>query len=446
MRPTGEVRCAFAAMLGLFIAAWGGGCGKASQANHDGGDGSISPGDAFGGGKRSFDVVAVLRGTGIPSGNPPPPSNTFTLVLDVDARQAIAGGNGRASVVGITSSDGRTFRSSDEFSVGDASQSACSGQQDVHYQGFEVTVSGGALTGSATGVADISCGDCSFTVPFAATLTGSADKTRPTLHISSAVPVTPFDGFNLTVSEPLPATATARLVGADGTGVDMVPVIGTGAVPLIAEFSKPDVVLRSGQAYFVTLDGLVDFAGNAAVADPPLGLAAFPMAPLVAEDGFESATGTTLGGAMVVTGGAALPVISGSTSLYIGTPGAPGLDVSNGRSLAVHLARQAGDTMLRFSYRIVGTSASPSFPGNVRVGSEGASPGQVIYSFTTPTATDTLTIGGQPAYAGVATTMTVALPGDATDQVLVDVTPEGFLCGLRGITTGGLLIDDLRLE
>jgi hypothetical protein len=42
--------------------------------------------------------------------------------------------------------------------------------------------------------------------------------------------------------------------------------------------------------------------------------------------------------------------------------------------------------------------------------------------------------------------MTVALPGDATDEVLVYVAPQIITCGPRGIMNAGLLIDDLRLE
>ena len=72
----------------------------------------------------------------------------------------------------------------------------------------------------------------------------------------------------------------------------------------------------------------------------------------MAEDGFEFATGDVVGGAMVMTRGA-LPAISGNTSLYIGTPFAPALEgIGNRSSLMVRLARQAGDTKLRFSHRV----------------------------------------------------------------------------------------------
>lgn len=433
------------AALAVLAGVSGAGCGKATQARPDGGDGSVSLGDALGPGRHFFDVIAGL--SPVDGGSVPPQSNSFTLVIDVDAGVAIAGGSGRAAAVGLTSADGRTFRTTGSFSVGAAGAGQCSGAQDVRYDSLEVTVAGNGLTGSATGVADISCGDCSFTAPFTARLAGTPDSTSPTLHLLGVVPASPFDSFSLIASEPLPATATARLVASDGAAIDLVPVIATGAIPLISAFSKPDVVLRAGQTYFVTFDGLVDLAGHVDPSGTPLGLASFPAAPTVPEDGFESATGATLGGAMVMTAGV-LPAISGNTSLYLGAPGTPGLDLATGRSLMVHLARQAGDTMLRFSYRVISVQSTPAFSGMLRVGSEGASPGQATTSFPlTTTGIGKLTIAGQIAYASDVATMTAALPADATDQVLVYLGPFGGLnCGPGFAAQAGLLIDDLRLE
>ena len=94
---------------------------RVAETNPDGGDGSLTMVDA---GRRTrpatgvhaFDVVAVLRADGSTN---LPPTNRFTLVLDVSALRMIAGGNGRGAIVGVTTDDGRTFRSAGAFAVGD---------------------------------------------------------------------------------------------------------------------------------------------------------------------------------------------------------------------------------------------------------------------------------------------------------------------------------------
>src|SRR5262249_33665857 len=158
-------------------------------------------------------------------------------------------------VLDVTSTDGRTFLSTTPFTVG-VDPNACSGPVSVTYQNLAVTITGGALTGRAGGTALVSCGDCDFNISFTATLTGIADATPPTLRASGSPPSNPFDGLTLMASEPLPAAATARLVADDGAAIDLFPQRVDGAVPLVVGFSKPDVVLRAGQGYVVTLDGL----------------------------------------------------------------------------------------------------------------------------------------------------------------------------------------------
>jgi len=420
------------------------GCGKGTHAKPDGGDGSLATPDAQAGWPRSFDVVAVLSGDGSTA---LPPTSRFTLVLDPGSGLAIAGANGRGAVITVTTDDTRRFRSSVQFYAQDENPNVCSGAEGVRYDGFDVTVTDAGLTGSATGAASISCGDCSFLVPFSATLSGVPDRTPPTLRAAGSALATPFDAFGVRASEPLPVTASARLVADDGATITLIPTVMTGDVPLIVGFSKPDVVLRSGQGYAVTFDGLVDFAGLSDPGGPPLRVGAFPAAPIIPEDGFESVTGNTLGGAMVVTTGEALPTIAGSASLYVGQPGAPGLDASNGRSLLVKLARQPGDTRLRFSYRGVSVGTQPGFSGAIRVGSEGATPGP-FESFPGVTGAPemlTLTVAGSPVYASAVATKDLELPVDATDEVLVSIVPNDFTCGPTRISSG-LLIDDLRLE
>ena len=232
-------------MLGVVVALGALGCGKGAQKNPDGGDGSLNP-DAPATAWRSFDVVAVLAADGSTA---IPPTNRFTLVQDLTALRVIAGGNGRATVVPVTTGDGRTFRSGGSFTVGDMTMDACSGPQEVRYDSFQVTVTGESLTGTATGAASISCGDCSFFVPVTATLTGTADKTVPTLRAAGARAATPFDPIWLSASEPLPAGVTAKLLADDGASIDLVPQILDGDLPVVVAFYKPDIILRAGQGY-----------------------------------------------------------------------------------------------------------------------------------------------------------------------------------------------------
>jgi len=428
-------------LLALAAAPCLGGCGKGAQATPDGGDGAPISWDGAIAGMHAFDVTAVLHAKS--NGPPPPPTNGFTLVVDTAARLAIAGGKGQGATVALTTTDGRTLRSTAGFTVGGGGGSV---SERFQYDTFEVTLTDGALAGTATGTASLSAGEQVLSAPFTATLAGRADETAPTL-LAFGTPTNPFDGFALIASEPLPTSAAARLVADDGAAIDLVPALVDGAVPIVVGFSKPDVVLRAGQGYVVALDGLVDFAGNVDRGGQPLRLATFRDAPLAPEDGFESAVaGSELGGALVVSG-EPLPAIAGTASLYVGSK----LDTPRGVAaplfpLGIRLARQAGDTTLRFTYRTVDLTTTPSFLGLLWVGAEGGATGPAISSFPSTGAVETLTIGAQTIYARAAVTMAVPLPADASDDVLLVVAPATPSLGVFQTPPTGLLIDDVRLE
>jgi hypothetical protein len=148
---------------------------------------------------------------------------------------------------------------------------------------------------------------------------------------------------------------------------------------------------------------------------------------------------------MIVSAGT-LPPITGSTSLYVGSMGAPVLDSSVGRSLMVRLSRQAGDTVLRFSYRVIASQLQMYFSAAVRAGSEGRSPGQIVFTSATVSPTEALTVAAGTLYASAVATLEATLPDDATDEVLVSVAPSSLLCSPIAIAAAGMLIDDLRLE
>ena len=445
VRKQGFVQVGTLAVLAAAVSS--GGCGKATKMNPDGGDGVVTTTPDGLPGLQSFDVVAVLRSTGTTTLPQALSTSSFTMVIDVDAGLAIVGANGSGAVVGLTSTDRWTFRSTGPFEAARAGTACGAGLDDVIFETIEVTIAGGSLTGSAQGTALIPCGDCAIPVVFTAFLTGTSDVTPPALRGFSSLPTSPFDGFRLVTSEPLPATATARLIADDGAVIDLVPQIIPGDVPILVSFTKPELLLRAGHAYSISLDGLVDFAGHADLSGLPLRLASFTAAPTVPADGFESATGNVLGGAMVMTAGP-LPAIAGNTSLYIGAANVPALDSPTGRSLMVRLSRRAGETKVRLSYRTVAGQASTGFSGWLRAGSEGATPGPFEHWLgTAPGSTaEMLTVAGQTVYASPVASKEVMLPADVTDEVLVWITPSVSTCISFAPASAGLLIDDLRLE
>ena len=416
------------------------GCGTHAATSTDAGDGSVEP-ETAPQGRRSFDVVATFAGPvkGLP------PTNTFTLVLDPDARQVIVGGMGRAVVVPAASADGRTFTVAAPFSVG-VLGSACDGLTMIDYTSLTLTLAGSSFHGKAMGAGQISCGDCQFMEPFVADVTGVPDATPPLLFTSGA-PTNPFQAFSVVTSEPLPATATAHLTGGDGSHVELVPIVVDGVVPLVTGFLKPDVVLAYGQGYVVTFDGLVDFAGLRGSADGPLRLASFDAPPLVAEDGFEGATGTSVGGAPLVTA-APLAPLDGAKSVYIGPAGAPApAGITPGASLHVRLAISPGDTMLKFSYRTLSRTQGGFF-GVVLLGSVGHKADGVASldpPTNTPPATQTQWPDGTTTFASDILSGAIPLPPDVGDELLVSFETSQSFCGLPE-PPAGVLIDDLRLE
>ena len=427
-------------LLGFF------GCGSRaavpSVAPDAGGDaGSVS-------GRRSFDVTATLGAPGPDAAVLPPNvsrTRTFTLVLDADEGRAIVGGNGRAAVVPFTSPDGRAFHIRTGVSVGDAA-ATCGGGTELDFEVLDFTVNGTTLQGTASGQAVVSCGDCQFNVPFTATLAGGADTTPPLLFVGGAIPTTPFDSFALIASEPLPATATASLTLSDGSHVDLVPTLVDGTIPVVTGFSKPDQVLPLG-GLAVASEGLVDFAGLRGSADAPLRLAAFAAAPLLPEDGFESATAPQVGGAVVIVAGTgALPPIAGTRSVYIGGLGAPSPDGRPvGTSLRVRLAVQPGDTKVRFSYRVASQSPGAGFGGAVHVGSVGHTTGHASIDGGGQ-GTGAQWPGGGTVYVEDVSAQEIVLPADVTDEIVVDFESPNFDCGFAKPTPSGLLIDDLQVE
>jgi hypothetical protein len=414
------------------------GCGVRAVAAVDGGVDGSRPLLA---GRRSFDVVAGLGDGGAKAGLPP--TVAFTLVLDADAQRAVVGARGNAAVVAYASNDGRLFKVP-EFSVGLPSGGACAAASMLDFMSLDVTVSGATLSGQAAGSARISCGDCQFTVPVAGPVTGVADATAPLL-VPTTIPTNPFQTFTLAASEPLPTTAKARLVGSDGSSLELDQAVVQGDIPVVAAFTKPAVVLSANAEFEVDLGGLVDFAGLTGPTEPPLRFAAFPPMPLVPPDGFESVTGAELGGATVISGGP-LPPIAGAHSVYFGGQGAPAPGgVPVGSALRVRLAVPSGATKVAFAYRMVGQYAGSGFAGTINLGSAGHMPGSDTFTMT-PAGTQTTWPDGKTVYVTDVATKEIPLPADVTSEILLVIEPFGFGCNGPAPPAGGMLLDDLRVE
>jgi hypothetical protein len=333
------------------------------------------------------------------------------------------------------------------FSVG-LSQTQCSTPSSIDFTALAVGAFAGAagltLRGTGEGDAKVSCGDCQFNVSFTADVGGTDDATPPVLF-PTTLPGSPFDAFDLVASEPLPATATARLVAEDGSTIDLAPTVAPGAVPLVTDFKKPDVVLPTGVGLAVALDGLVDFAGLQGSADTPLRLALFPTPPLVAEDGFESVTGTTFGGATVISDGP-LPPIAGTRSVYFGGPGTPAPGGGTvGTVLRVRLAAKPGAKELAFEYRLVGVYPGGGFSGTIHVGSVGKAPTSVLLTGA-PAGAQTTWPDGRTVYVTDVESEEVPLPADVGPEVLVDIESFDSGCGRPAPPLGGMLLDGLRLQ
>ena len=402
---------------------------------------AIDGGDADQGGVSlgfiSFDVTAQLTPGGDGGAGDVPPMGALTLVIDNARKWAVAGANGEATVFSPTYLDGRVLAYAPDIALGSGFTTGV----ELEYTSLDLTVSGSTVSGTSWGSAAIPSAGCALGHEFGAAFTGTADVTPPALAPNNLFLTDPFADWSIATTEPLPKslTAKAHLVGDTGPTIELEPATGPmGAGPVVMlGFRKPNVVLKPGATYTVSADGLVDFAGNAAVAATPRQVAAIVAAPLVPEDGFESATSATLGGATVVTTNA----IAGSRSLYVGFAGAPALGgVAPGNTLVVRLALQPGDTAVRFSFRSVGRDASASFP--VTYATVGSVGGQIAWRSIGDSGGSSVTSG--EVTLGPLGTMTVPLPADAAGEVVVGLATQ-FTCSPLA-DPGGMLVDDLRAE
>jgi hypothetical protein len=377
--------------------------------------------------RRSFDIAARLTDPNPPAGAQPMADDfTFSATLDPELGLFFAGAAGFNQVVPMTIEGPGAFHVGEyvQISIRDTPQTFRELQLDT----LDLSATDAALMGTGTAQ------DGSLFVTghaASATLVGRPDVTPPFLTGTSIED--PFSLFQLNPSEPLPETATARLVGSDGTVVPLVPMLRGDVVKIVDSFLKPDVVLPFA-GFQVELDGLVDFAGNHG--SEALRLGSLEPPPLLAADGFESATGT-VGDASIVGGDAA---IAGAFSAYLGT-GAPAIrGVEPGPRFYARLPRHAADTKVRLSYRLVAPSFPAQFPGGAFAGSVGGPAGPPV-AFEAEM--EGAAMPQTDALLGAVRTLELPLSGSVEGEVLVLVEgPAAFL----GPSGTGLIIDDVHAE
>ncbi len=390
-----------------------------------------------------------------------PSSQTVTFVLEADTPRLLV----EDGVYPLSTTDGRTFEMRGAFSLWRAADEAW-----VAYTDVSLTVDGARLTGTArASTMDITLQTPRDVALGAATFVGGPDTTPPKFAVVPWDPVTapfqavqvspyvaPFESFRFSAGEPLPPPDEVFLRSDSGDTLTLRPAFLMDATlphetaatsgPGALSFFSPFVLFRFADHYRVVVDGLTDFAGNAAIGvqiDTP------PAPDLVPQDGFESASvAAGLAGAQVIDG-SGLPVISGGKSLYGANKVLDSLKCYygqvHGTPLLLRLAVPAGATQVTFTYREVGTVFRGSSYHEAAVAFEGGPiEGRTVYD-------DTITLNmrvalpdGSDAYVGPVEAGEVDLPAGNGDEVVFFI-PD-FVAGCSDPDPTGLIIDDLRVQ
>ena len=320
--------------------------------------------------------------------------------------------------------------------------SACSGSLLYSALGFAIDASGTSLSGSGYGTLTTSDPVIETSTDATMVLTGVRDTEPPILTLSAAGDIAdPWTAFWVVSSEPLPGQQV-RPVLRSATGDAMVLGAPTGMNTFVRVMAKPSRLLRYSDDYRVTLDGVTDLDGNPPPPTTALTFKTRAPPPLVSEDGFESVTDTTLGGAQVLSAADA-PTIEGARSLYI----PPAASIA-GRvtQFALRLPILSGNTVLHFSYRSV--NPGDAFGVYFVVASVGGTIGTVTLPPDGAGATTPATIGGTQVLLGPTMTATIGLPGrrPRRDRPRPPRGPGLHLRRPRAAPRAGLIIDDLYAE
>lgn len=390
-------------------------------------------------GRRSFVVTSVAQADG---GTANSISHTFTMTLDTDQRIAIIGKDGDTEVVPVEQQTAGVLHVVGALRFGVSVPAACGGSLLYSALDFRIDPSGAWLSGSGQGTLTISDPVLSNSAAATMMLTGLFEAEPPILTLSPAGDIAdPWTPFWVVSSEPLPGQQV-RPVLRSATGDAMTLGAPTGMEAFVRVMAKPARLLRYSDEYRVTLDGVTDLDGNAPAPTTALSFTTRAPPPLVTEDGFESVTDTTLGGAQVLSGAGA-PTIEGTRSLYV--PPATSL-AGRVTQFAVRLPILSGNTVLHFAYRTV--NPGEAFGVYFVVASVGGTIGTVTLPPDGAGVTTPATIGGTQVLLGPTMTATISLPGDAQGEVvLARLAAQSYSCGGPAPPpVPGLIIDDLRAD
>jgi hypothetical protein len=277
-----------------------------------------------------------------------------------------------------------------------------------------------------------------LSAPTTIRLSGVPDAEPPRLT-GPTTQIDVFTSVTYTATEPLPPNSRVVLADLRGERVTLAP----GALEAVFSFPTPAKMWRYNDQYTVLIDSLIDFGGNAARPQDAISFTTGDPPPLVPEDGFETATGSTLAGAQILSGSGA-PTITGARSIYIpAVNGTLPTGQTETTQLALRLALSPGDTAVRFSYRTV--NPSTILGGTYfQMASEGGSITSPMLAADSgqPTAA---TINGSQVMLGPVTTATFPLSSDASGEVTLIRKLRGS-GNLPPRPSPGLIIDDLRAE
>jgi hypothetical protein len=442
-------RLAVALLLPVALVA----CGRSKGESGDAGaDTAAETAEPLPAGWHAFDVTATLTVTPADAQTASwqdfPRSHVFTLIWDPAAARVIVGRDGLVTASAAATTDGRTFRTTEALAVRVPFAGSCGGTAEIAYDEVTFSADGGGLRGTGRGRATFLTGDEVRGADATATLVGARDVTTPALDVP-AVASDPLAPVFLKASEPLPGSASASLLGSrSGDVIQLEPSLLAGPDHAVWGFAKPNVMLRYGEAYTLVTDKLADFESNQSAPAKPVAFTTRAAPPLSPEDGFESVTTPTFGGAGVLDGDPLTP-IAGTRSLILNTGFGGGfgfLPYMLGPSLAVRLAVTPGDTVVRFASRLVATEplASAAFYGEIRLGSVGQPVGSRMNVEATDLTKLTLPKDGD-VYISPVTTIEIPLPAGAAGELTFEIDGATFGCGLPPPSTA-LILDDLRVE
>jgi len=391
------------------------------------------------GSRRSFVVTSQVQ---IGDAGASPASHSFTMTIDSERQTAILGFSTDRPVRVEQTSSG-ALRLAEPVVFGIDVPSPCGAS--VRYDDLSFTVDGsGHLSGSGSGAILIYAPKTVGTMPGATmVLTGLPDTDPPTFSLAAGGDIAdPWSALYFVASEPLPAEQM-RPVLRSASGDALMFGAPTGMDAFVYLMAKPIVMLRFGEAYRVTFDGITDLAGNIP-APADLSFTTRPPPPLIAADGFESVTDETLGGARVLSGAGA-PIIDGTRSLYVPPVSSLGTAAQVTR-IALRVPVAPGASVLRLSYQVV-NPGDPNVP-TFLFGGVGGAIGSIGPTMQTGSPTTRATIDGTDVTLGQTVTTFAALSADTgTEVVLALIASQASSCGgLPPPPVSGLILDDVRTE